>query len=60
MTRKNVQIHVSEKENSDALDLFNPLHHQHIGVGLSILFFEGMFENFIDIVMNFMTQCKNL
>ena len=40
----------------EALDLLNPLHHQHIGVGLSILFFEVMYENFIDNVMNFMTQ----
>ena len=39
----------------DALDPLNPTHHQHIGVGLLILFFEVMYENFIDSVMNFMT-----
>ena len=40
----------------DALDPLNPAHHKHIGVGLSILFFEVMYENFIVHVMNFMTQ----
>jgi len=44
----------------DALDPLNPMHHQHIGVGLSILFFEVMYENFIDSVMNFMTQFEKL
>ena len=44
----------------DSLDLLKPMHYQHIGVGMSILFFEVMFENFIDSVMNFMMQFKNL
>jgi len=35
----------------DALDPLNPAHHQHIGVGLSILFFEVMYVYFIDCVM---------
>ena len=42
----------------DALDPLNPTHHEHIGVGLSILFFEVMYENFINSVMNFMTQLQ--
>ena len=42
----------------DAIDPFNPSHHKHIGVGLSILFFEVMYENFIVRVINFMTQIE--
>ena len=42
----------------DALDPLNPTHHQHIGVGLSILFFEVMYVYFIDCVMHFMTQIE--
>ena len=34
-----------------ALDPLNPMHHQHIGVGLSILFFEVMYVYFIHCVM---------
>ena len=40
----------------DALDPLNPAHHQHIAVGLSILFFEAMYADFIVHVMNFMTK----
>ena len=44
----------------DALDPLNPTHHQHIGLGLSILFFEVMYVYFIDCVMHFMTQIEIL
>ena len=42
----------------DAIDPFNPSHHKHIGVGLSILFFEVKYENLIVLVMKFMTQIE--
>ena len=35
-----------------ALDLLNPAHHRHIGVGLCILFFEVIYVYFSHCVMN--------
>jgi len=43
----------------DALDPLNPAHHYHIGVALCILFFEVMYDNFFNPVMNFMTRIEN-
>jgi len=47
-----LQTHyIASTQRVDALDPLNPAHHQHIGVGLSILFFEVMYVYFIHCVM---------
>ena len=38
-------------QRAGALDLLNPAHHQHIGVGLCILFFKVIYVYFIHCVM---------
>ena len=44
----------------DALDPLNTMHHQHIGVGLSILFFEVINKNPTNGVMNVMMPFTKL